>query len=173
MCCKRLAGNTGCKNRHLCTIPQLCRALSLQVRHVSTIGKKLLGSSISSTCSHNMANFNSLMAEISSGVWGTRANFNGFHVLKTLLQRHRSAEANQTLHDVWPSPWLVHYIYRYIFRGSCPLTEFCWVQNSLCVQVLHSPTAWYKELNYGTVAEGATYIRQGGHHVGHWHTHTF
>jgi len=27
--------------------------------------------------------------------------------------------------------------------------------------------AWYKEWNYGTFAEGATYIRQGGHHVGH------
>jgi len=30
--------------------------------------------------------------------------------------------------------------------------------------------AWYKEWNYGTFAEGATYIRQGGHHVGHWPT---
>jgi len=27
--------------------------------------------------------------------------------------------------------------------------------------------AWYKEWNCGTVAEGATYIRQGSHHVGH------
>jgi len=27
--------------------------------------------------------------------------------------------------------------------------------------------AWDKEWNYGTLAEGATYIRQGGHHVGH------
>jgi len=26
--------------------------------------------------------------------------------------------------------------------------------------------AWYKEWNYGTFAEGATYIRLGGHHVG-------
>ena len=25
----------------------------------------------------------------------------------------------------------------------------------------------YKEWNYGTFAEGATYIRQGGHHVEH------
>ena len=44
--------------------------------------------------------------------------------------------ANQTLHDVWPSPGLLHYIY---FRGLLPLTEFCQVQNSLCVQVLRSP----------------------------------
>jgi len=27
--------------------------------------------------------------------------------------------------------------------------------------------AWYKEGNYGTFAEGATYIRLGGHRVGH------
>ena len=27
--------------------------------------------------------------------------------------------------------------------------------------------AWYKEWNYGTFADGATYIRLGGHHVGH------
>jgi len=30
--------------------------------------------------------------------------------------------------------------------------------------------AWYKEWNYGTFAEGATYIRLGGHHVRHWPT---
>jgi len=44
-------------------------------------------------------------------VSGTPANFDGFRVLPSLLQRHRSSEANQTLHDVWPSPWLLHYIY--------------------------------------------------------------
>ena len=27
--------------------------------------------------------------------------------------------------------------------------------------------AWYREWNYGTFAEGATYIRLGDHHVGH------
>jgi len=52
-----LAANTGrkkvAKNRHLGTIPQLCRAISLQLRHVSTIGKNLLSSNISSTWPHN------------------------------------------------------------------------------------------------------------------------
>ena len=42
-------------------------------------------------------------------------NFNGFHVLASLLQRRHSTEANQILNDVWPSPGLVHYIY--IFDG--------------------------------------------------------
>jgi len=43
MCCKRLPANTGlkndAKNRHLATIAQLCRAISSQLRHASTIGK--------------------------------------------------------------------------------------------------------------------------------------
>jgi len=88
--------------------PVSLRAVSSQLRHISTIGKKLLNSNISSTCSHNMANFGLLTAEIGSGVWGTSANFNGFRVLPSLLQRRRSPEANQTLHSVWPSHGLVH-----------------------------------------------------------------
>jgi len=108
------------KNRHLRTIAQLCWAICSQQRHVSTIGQKnLLNSSISPTCPHNMVNFGPLAAEIGSLVWGTSANSNGFRVLTSLLPRRRSAEANQTLHDVWPSPGLVHYI----FRGFCPVTE--------------------------------------------------
>ena len=89
MCCMRLAANAGpkkvAKNRHLGTIPQLCVAISSKLRHVSTIGKKLLSSNISSTRPHNMVNFGPLAAEILSLVWGTAANFNGFGVLAALL----------------------------------------------------------------------------------------
>ena len=98
--------------------------------------KNSLNSNISSTCTHNMVNFGSLAADIGSGVWGTPANFHGFCVLPSLLQQRRSPEANQTSHDIWSSPGLVYCLY--IFRGSCPLTEFCQVQNSLYVQVLRS-----------------------------------
>jgi len=46
MYCTRLAGNAGCKNspknRRLGTIAQLCRAISSQLRHVSTIEKKFI-----------------------------------------------------------------------------------------------------------------------------------
>ena len=85
-----------------------------------------------------MANFGPVAAEIVSLVWGAPANFNGFRVLASLLQRRRSTEANRTLHDVWPSPARLHYVY--IFGGCCPITEFCQVQNSVCVlQVLRSP----------------------------------
>ena len=33
--------------------------------------------------------------------------------------------------------------------------------------------AWYKKWNYGSFAEGAAYIRLGGHHVGHRPTFLF
>jgi len=43
MCCMQLAENTGCKKspkiRHLGTIALLCRAVSSQLRHISTIRK--------------------------------------------------------------------------------------------------------------------------------------
>jgi len=84
-----------------------------------------------------MVNFSLLAAEIVSLVWGTPANFNGFRVLASLVQRLRSTEANQTFHNVWSLPVLVDYIY--IFGSCCSVTEFCQVQNSLCVlQVLRS-----------------------------------
>jgi len=55
MCCTQLAENTGrkkvTKNRHLGTIAQLCRAISLQLRHISTIGKNVLSSNMSSRMS--------------------------------------------------------------------------------------------------------------------------
>ena len=76
-----------------------------------------------------------------SVVWGNPANFNQFGFLASLLQWHRWMEANQTLQDVWPSPELVHYVY--IFRGSCPLTEFCQVQNSFSLSCLGFVTAQY------------------------------
>ena len=81
MCCTWLAENTGRKmtqkNRHLGTIPQLCRAISSQLGMYRQSEKKLLSSNISSTCPHNMVNFGPLAAEIVSGVWGTPAIFNG------------------------------------------------------------------------------------------------
>jgi len=69
-----------------------------------------------------MANVGPLTADIGLPVWGTPAHFNGFRVLPSLLQRRRSPEANQTLHDVWQSPGLLHYIYS--FGGFCPWRNF-------------------------------------------------
>jgi len=80
MCCTWLAENTGRKNSHFGTIAQLWRSVSSQLRHVSTkMEKNLLNIDISSTCPDNIVNFSLLTAEICWRVWGTPANFNGFH----------------------------------------------------------------------------------------------
>ena len=91
MCCMHLAGNTGPKIakkiRHLGIIAQFCQAISSQLRHVSTIGKNLLGQQyllhMYVPNSHNIVNFGPLAAEIGPVVSGrhTPANFNGFRVL--------------------------------------------------------------------------------------------
>jgi len=67
--CTQFAENTGCKKSpkicNLGTITQLCWAISSQLRHILTIGKKyLLNSNTSPTCPYNMVNFNLLAAEI-------------------------------------------------------------------------------------------------------------
>jgi len=98
-----LAGNAGPKKSpkigHLGTIAHLCWAISSQVSHVSTIGKKKLVKQqyISPTCPHNTVDFGPLTAEIRSGVWGTPANFNGFHVLAALLHGTLVVGVSQTL----------------------------------------------------------------------------
>jgi len=101
MCGMRITENVGpkkvAKNRNLGTIAQLCRAISSQPRHLSTIGKKLLSSNISSTCPYNMVNFGPLAAEIVSLVWGTPANFNRFRVLAALLHVTPVVGVSQTL----------------------------------------------------------------------------
>jgi len=95
MCCMGLAGNTGhkndAKNRHLRTIAQLCRAIPLQLRHVSTTKKNLLSSNISPTCLYNKVNFGPLVAEIVSLHRGTPANFNGFSRLVSVTARHSTS----------------------------------------------------------------------------------
>ena len=101
MCCTRLAGNAGPKKspniRHLGTSVQLCRAISSQLRHISTIGKKILSSNISSRCPHNMVNFGPLAAEVCPVVWDTPANLNGFRVLAALLRGTPVVGVSQTL----------------------------------------------------------------------------
>jgi len=122
MCRTWLAGSAGPKNspknRHLSTIVQLCRAISSHLRHVLTIGKKLVKQQYLLHMSSQYVNFGPL-AEIDPVVWGTPANFNRFCVLAALLHNTPVLGVSQTLRR------------------------------------------W---------TEGATYSRQGGHHVGHWPT---
>ena len=105
------------KNHHLRTIAQLCRAISSQLRHVSTIEKNLLSSNTSPTCPYNMVSFGPLAAEIFSLVWGTPANFNGFRVLAALLHS-QTAELNKGrhLHSAGrPSRWALAHISSSLF----------------------------------------------------------
>jgi len=89
----------------------------MQLRHISKT-EKMLNSNISSTRSHNMVNLCPLTFETGWRVWGTLANFNRFRVLASLLHRRRLTEVNQTLHDIWPSPGLVHCIHFWRFLSG-------------------------------------------------------
>ena len=160
MCRTRLAKNTGCKNsasaHHRTTLSDYIFATIVKQQHL--LHKE-------SPPRHNMVNFAPLTAEISWPVWGTPANFDVFRVLASLLHQRRSTEVNQTLHGVWRSPGLVHYIY--IFGGSCLLTEFCRMQNSHCVQVLTSILA---ALLHGIRSAGVIQtLRRGTRKFGRYH----
>jgi len=67
-----------------------------------------------------MVNFGPLTAEIGWRVWSTPTNFKGFRVMASLLHRRRSMKVSQTLHNVWPSSELVHYMH---FWGLLSPTE--------------------------------------------------
>ena len=121
MCCTWLAENTGRKNDaktcHLGTIPQLCRAISSQLRHVSTIGKNLLSSNIYMFPQYGELRPTSGLDRF--GSLGHPSNFQRVARLESVIARHVVVGVSQTLR--------------------------CWT-------------------------EGATYVWQGDHHVGHWPT---
>ena len=176
MCCTPLAGNAGRKKSptaHHCT--NLSSYIFASNACIDN-RKNLLNVNIS-TCPYSMANFSPLMAEIGSGVWGTRQISTA-----SLVQRCRSQKANQNLYDVWLSSALVHYMY--IFGALAPWWNFAackihfvskscfpiyWQYICTALQQRGQPNfvAWYKKWNYGTFAWGATCLRLGGHHVGH------
>ena len=78
------------KIRHLGTIAQLCRAISSQLRHVSTIGEKLVKQQYLPRMSLRYDELGLLAAEIGLPVWGTQAIFNGFSRLGSVAARHSS-----------------------------------------------------------------------------------
>ena len=85
------------KNRHLGTIAQICWVISSQLRHVSTIGKKLVKQQYLLHMSLQYGELSILEAEIVSLVWGTPANFNGFHIFAALLHCTPVMGVSQTL----------------------------------------------------------------------------
>jgi len=141
--------------------------------------KNLLNSNISSTCSHNIANFGPLTAEICSGVWRPskfqRVSCLAFVAAATSLTGDQPNCARY-LAVSWAGTHYRPYIH---FRGLLSGVKFT-LRPSLAFSYTGSITerhsssgrqlnfaAWYKEWNCQTFAFGASYIRQGGHHVGH------
>ena len=144
--------------------------------------KNLLNSSISSTRPYNMANCGVLTAEVGSAVWGTQQISTVFFApwLRFCSDvAHRMPTKLCTMFGRLLGTLYIH------FRGLLPPDRMLPVQNSLYVQSLafsyvgsvtvrHARSwcqrnfaAWYKEWNYGTFEDGASYIWLGGHHVGH------
>jgi len=135
-----------------------------------------------------MVNFGSLMAKIVSGVWGTPPNFSGFRVLFSLLYRRRTTEIIKSLHDVRPSPGLVHYMYTFSRaidpNGFLPDAKFT-LRPSLAfyfgsVTAGHSScgrqpnfATWYTrncmtELSLLVIFNRGRHLySKGSHHVGH------
>jgi len=141
--------------------------------------KKLLNSNIFSTCPHIMADFGLLAAKICWRVWDTPSKFQRVSRLDSLLQRRRSPEVKQTCPmfgslAVWTATLCIHF--REILRPDriLPGTEFTlrpslafsYIGSVTCTALQTNFASWYKKGSYRTFAEGATYIRQGGHHVG-------
>jgi len=98
--------------------------------------KNLFNSNICSTCPLNMVNFGPLDRLASLG---HPANFNVFRILASLYPycsdvAQRKSTKLCTMFGSLLGWYTLH------FGGSCPLTEFWHVQNSLCVQVLPSFT---------------------------------
>jgi len=97
--------------------------------------KNLLNSNISCTCSHNMANFCLLMAEIGLPVWCTPAHFSGFRVLAALLHSSlvigvsQTAALNRGRHLYlagWPSRWALAHILVDICPSFCVTWPWTW-----------------------------------------------
>ena len=98
MCCMRLAGNAGPKKSpkicHLRAVTQLCRAISSQLRHISTIGKKLVipPPHVPTIWWTWPTTGWDLLASLD-----TPGNFNGFRVLAALLYGTLVVGVSQTL----------------------------------------------------------------------------
>jgi len=137
-----------CKNRYLCTIAQLCRAISSQLRHVLTIGKKLVKQQY---LSHMSLRYGEL--RLTSG-WdhfvslGIPANFNGFRVLAALLHGTLLVGVSQTaalnrgrhLYSAGrPSRWALAHTSSLFFCSSHNFRFLCWSVNKilLVLDLLH------------------------------------
>jgi len=142
MCCTWLAENTGRKNdpknRHLGTIPQLCRAMSSQLRHLSTIGKKLVKQQYLLHMSPQYGELRSTSGWDHFGSLGHRSYFQRLSRLGSVTTRHVVGGGSQTLrrwtegatyvrqgdHHAgrWPT-FLVNYVLCFLVKSMQHLSE--------------------------------------------------
>jgi len=113
-------------------------------------------------------------AEIGLPVWVPQQISRGFACWLRCCNDFAQRFSTKLCMMFWPSPGLVQYVY--IFGGSCPLTDFYQVQNSLCDQVFHSSifAALLHSIRVVGVSQTAAFSRGRhlysagrGHHVGH------
>ena len=145
--------------------------------------KNLLNGNISSMSSQYMANFGPLTAEIGSGVLGHPSKFQLALHLALVTAATSLTGGQPNLARCLAVSTLCIYFRRLLPPDeTLPAANFT-LRPNLAFSYISSVTArqstsrrqpkfaaCYKDWNYGTFAEGATYIRLGavgGHHVGH------
>ena len=158
MCCtrQRLAEDAGRKNyaenRHLRTIAQLCPAISLQLRYISTIVKSVkrqyLIHMFSQYAELRLINGWDLLARLGHPRKFQRVSRLCFVIVATSLT---GGQPNLARCFGISCAGILHIHFRCLLP---PLTEFCRIQNSLCVQILRSPIL--AALLHGTRALGVS-----------------
>jgi len=117
---------------------QLRRAVSSQLRHLSTIGKKLVKQQHLPYMTSQHGELHPTNGWVRFVSLGHSSKFQrvAHLVFVTAATALTGGQPN------FARCLAISYagtLYIYIFGGSCLRTEFCWVQNSLYVQLLHSP----------------------------------
>ena len=164
------------KIRHLRTIAQLCRTISLQLRQISTIEKNVLNGNLSSTCTHNMVNFGPLAAETGWRVGAPQQISTAF----ASWLRYCTDVAQRRSTNLWTMfgrllGWFTIYTFGgglLPHNGILPGAKFTLhpslkLRSLVLAALLHGIRAVCVSQTLRRSAEGATYTRQGGHHVGH------
>jgi len=125
-------------------IAQLCRAVSSQLQHVSTIGKNFLSCNISSTCPHKI-NFGPLVAEIDWRVWSTPSKFQRLSRLGfvTAVTSVNGSQLNfaRCLAVSWAGRLFIHFRWLLPHNGISPGAKFTLRPPSLALSYIGSVTA--------------------------------
>ena len=150
------------KIHHLRTITRLCRAISSQLKHLSTIGKNLLNSNIFPTCPHNMVNF---FPPTSGWDWfvslGHPSKFQWFSRLGfvTAATSHNGSQPNfaRCLAISWAGTFYIHFRGLLPRYGILPGAKFS-LHPSLALSNIGSVTAWHSssghQPNFATLSRG-------------------